>query len=418
MEDKNRTVLNTQKLFKIVGAFVSVLLIVFEVIICVQYVSSTTTPDWIPKNGAIAVLVCCFVILDALCLIDLYAIKTLNARIVVYVVDFVIVLFICTLTSSPYLSAMYCVILSLFYLNVEDWRTKIIVFAVSCFLFIITLIIGWFLCHLSAVTEAEILEIVSDSVTGIIIIIVHFLVTNFLLAFYRNNLRLTAALKEADESKAELKEAYDKLSETAAIEERNRIARDIHDNAGHSMTAVIMQTEAAKLLIDGSPEEAKAKIISANIQAKNALEQMRESVHLLAGRVSAGTVKEEFEEIIAQTMDGTDVKIRYDVDEIELDGERRRFVLNSFKELLANGMRHGHATAFYVEFGEEEDCVYLTVSDNGCGLPEDFKEGFGLKGIREKAASLGGTIEYDSESGDGCEIKITVKAPSKEDKDD
>ena len=415
---ENKTQINTRKLFKIVGALISVLLIVFEVIICVQYFSSTTTPDWIPQNGAIALLVSCFVVLDTLCVIDAYVIKTLNARIVVYVIDFVILLFICTLTSSPYLSALYCVILSELYMNVEELRTKIIVFAVSCFMFILTLVVGWFLRHLSAVTELEILEIVSDSVTGIIVLVVHFLVANFLLAFYRNNLRLMAALKEADESKAELKEAYDRLSETAAIEERNRIARDIHDNAGHSMTAVIMQTEAAKLLIDNSPEEAKAKIISANIQAKNALEQMRESVHLLAGRASVGTLKEEFEEIIAQTMDGTDVKIRYDLDEIELSDDIRRFILNSFKELLANGMRHGHATAFYVEFGGEGDKVYLTVSDNGYGLPEDFKEGFGLRGIREKAASFGGTIEYDSESGDGCEIKITVKASDKEDKDD
>lgn len=418
MENKNKTLINTRKLFKIVAAFISVLLIVFEVIICVQFVSSASIPAWIPKNWAIALLVSCFVILDALCLVDLYAIKTLTARIVVYVIDFVILLFICTLTSSPYLSALYCVILSELYLNVEDMRTKIIVFAVSCVMFVITLVIGWFLCHLSAVTEAEILEIVSGSVTGIIIIIVHFIVANFLLAFYRNNLRLTDALKEADDSKAELKEAYDKLSETAAIEERNRIARDIHDNAGHSMTAVIMQTEAAKLLIDSSPEEAKAKIISANIQAKNALEQMRESVHLLAGRTSTGTVKEEFEEIIAQTMDGTDVKIRYDLDDVELDDELRRFMLNSFKELLANGMRHGHATAFYVELGEENDGAYLTVSDNGCGLPEDFKEGFGLKGIREKATAYGGKIEYDSESGDGCEIKISVRLSAKEDTDD
>ena len=49
------------------------------------------------------------------------------------------------------------------------------------------------------------------------------------------------------------------------------------------------------------------------------------------------------------------------------------------------------------------------MSDNGSGLPADFKEGYGLRGIREKAAALGGGIVYESEPDDGCEIKITIE---------
>ncbi|MDE6373651.1 MAG: sensor histidine kinase, partial [Clostridia bacterium] len=254
-----------------------------------------------------------------------------------------------------------------------------------------------------------ILDMASASVVGIIILALPFAGAKFLIVFYRNNLKLTKALKEADESKKQLEEAYNQLSETAVFQERNRIARDIHDNAGHSMTAVIMQTEAAKLLIDRNPEEAKAKIIAANIQAKNALEQMRESVHLLAGRDTAMSLKEELEEILAQTMDGTGVKIRCDIGDVSLAGDRRRFIANSLKECLSNGMRHGGADAFYVEFSEDGGEVCLTVSDNGKGLPEDFKEGFGIRGVREKAAAFGGGIVFESESGDGCEIKITIK---------
>ena len=287
----------------------------------------------------------------------------------------------------------------------EDFRTKIVVFVVSCVAYAATYVLGSFINE----TGETLLNMAVAALVGIMIIALHFAVVNFLLAFYRNNLKLAKALKEADESKKELEEAYAELSETAVFKERNRIARDIHDNAGHSMTAVIMQTEAAKLLIDSNPDEAKSKIISANIQAKNALEQMRESVHLLAGRSEAVSLKEEIGEIIAQTMDGTDVKIRFDIADLELSGDRRRFVCNSLKECLSNGMRHGGASAFYVELAEAEDRVVLTVSDNGEGLPEDFKEGYGLRGIREKAAAFGGGIVYESESGDGCEIKISIE---------
>ncbi len=406
MEYKGKIISNPARFTRVLGVGVGVVLLVFEVIICAQYVSLKP----MPAVWKIVSLVGCSVALDVLCLVELYAIKTLKARIAVYCVDFVFLLFVCALTGSTYISALYCVILSQFYINIEDFKTKIVAFVLSCVMFIVTCVVGWFINQMREITYNEIFDMVSAWITGVIILAAHFGVVNFLIGFYRTNIKLTGALKEADESKKQLEEAYAQLSETAVFQERNRIARDIHDNAGHSITAVIMQTEAAKLLIDVNPEEAKAKVISANIQAKNALDQMRESVHLLAGRDSSCSIKEELEEILAQTMDGTGVKIRCALDDVQLAGVKRRFIANSLKECLANGMRHGGASAFYVELSSEAGVLCLTVSDNGCGLPDNFKEGFGLRGIREKAVNFGGGIVYESESGDGCEIKITINA--------
>lgn len=406
MEYKGKIISNPARFTRVLGVGVGVVLFVFEVIICAQYVSLKP----MPAVWKIVSLVGCSVALDVLCLVELYAIKTLKARIAVYCVDFVFLLFVCALTGSTYISALYCVILSQFYINIEDFKTKIVAFVLSCVMFIVTCVVGWVINQMREITYNEIFDMVSAWITGVIILAAHFGVVNFLIGFYRTNIKLTGALKEADESKKQLEEAYAQLSETAVFQERNRIARDIHDNAGHSITAVIMQTEAAKLLIDVNPEEAKAKVISANIQAKNALDQMRESVHLLAGRDSSCSLKEELEEILAQTMDGTGVKIRCALDDVQLAGVKRRFIANSLKECLANGMRHGGASAFYVELSSEAGVLSLTVSDNGCGLPDNFKEGFGLRGIREKAVNFGGGIVYESESGDGCEIKITINA--------
>ncbi len=403
-DDKEKHINYSPRFKQILCGVVGVILVIFEGIICTQFIGLNPRPDvW-----KIISLIGCIAVIDVLSVVELYFIKALKARIVVYCVDFVFLLFICALTGSSYLAALYCVILTSLYINVEDFRTKIIVFVSSCVSFVVTSIAGWFMNNGLAINFGELVDLIFACVVGLIIIAIHFAVVNFLLAFYRNDKKLTAALKEADESKKELEQAYAELSETVVFKERNRIARDIHDNAGHSMTAVIMQTEAAKLLIDSNPEEAKAKIISANIQAKNALEQMRDSVHLLAGRNEAVSLKDEIEEIIAQTMDGTDIKIRYDIAEIQLSGDRRRFIANSLKECLSNGMRHGGAGAFYVELSENGGKAVLTVSDNGSGLPADFKEGYGLRGIREKAISFGGGIVFESEQGDGCEIKITI----------
>ncbi len=409
MEEKRKFFNDAKKFGRVVHACVLALLVIFTIVVFVQFVSYRPRPS----VALIIALAVCLAMLIILCAVEMYAVKTMTGRIVIYVFDFLLLLAICSITGSAYLSALYCVILTEIYINVDVFRTKIIIFAVSCGGFIVTCVLGWLIGHMWKLTPDEIVNLISDGLVGAIIFAVHFAVANFLLEFYHTNLKLTAALKETDERKAELETVYKELSETAVFQERNRIARDIHDNAGHSMTAVIMQTEAAKLLIDSNPEEAKAKIVSANMQAKNALEQMRESVHLLAGRNAARSLKQELEETLAQTMDGTDINIRSDIADIELPWDRRHFVANSLKECLSNGIRHGGATAFYVELSQDGDFAKLTVSDNGCGLPADFKEGFGIRGLREKAAAYGGRMVVESEQDDGCEITIVIKINEK-----
>lgn len=410
MDNKFKPYFDPKKLPVYVGTIVSIVLVALDVVIITQFVNLKP-----PLGNLIALIVCC-VLISILCFADLYWVKNIKARITLYCIDFALLLVICTLSGNSYLSALYCVILSQFYVNIDGFKPKLAVFITSCVTFVVSFVIGWVMNHIGAPIYDSALEILSGCLWGISIISVHFFVALFLIHYYRTTVRLTEALAEADKSKTELKEAYEQLAETAVFEERNRIARDIHDNAGHSMTAVIMQTEAAKLLIENNPEEAKARLISANMQAKNALEQMRESVHLLAGRGMSRSLKQEIEAVIAQTMDGTEVKIRSDIGDFELDGERSRFLTNSLKECIANGLRHGGATAFYIELKEEDGDVVLTVSDNGSGLPDDFKEGFGIKGIREKAQAFGGTIYCESESGDGVEMTVRIPAVNKENK--
>lgn len=395
---------------RMVGAIAGVTLIVIEVLICMQY-ARLNHELWM-----FVVLSVCMVILDGLCAAEFFVVKRFSRHVAVYVADFVLLLVICTFSGSAYLSALYCVILTQLYITVDDFKAKSVAFGVSCVMFVATNFLGLIINYAPRISYDNLVSVISGCVAGLIVLAVHFAVVNVLITLYRTNAKLREALKEAEDSKVKLEEAYKQLSETAVFEERNRIARDIHDNAGHSMTAVIMQTEAAKLLIDTNPEDAKVKIIAANIQAKNALEQMRDSVHLLAGRGESRTIKEEIEEIIAQTIDGTDVKIRSSVADISLPYDRRRFINNSLKECLSNGIRHGGATAFYVEFRGEEDGVVLSVSDNGSGLPEDFKEGFGIRGMREKAAAFGGGIVYESERGEGVEITLKIPVSGKENK--
>lgn len=405
MDNKFEFNINEKNFVKTIKLILIGILMLIEILVGMQfaerYVSGGSTWE-------LALFVISCTLLFAVVVIDSFVIMRVWVRFVIFGTECLFLLCICAITANPYLYLLYCVVLTQFYISINDLKTNMILFGVSLGLFIISFICSWVVVNRGASFFKSFVQILGDIVFGVSIITVHAAVTNFILKFYANNRQLRQALKDADESKAQLKDVYEQLSRTAVFEERNRIAKDIHDNAGHSITTVIMQTEAAKLLMDDNPEEAKNRIISANIQAKNALEQMRESVHLFAGRANTRTLKEEIEEVIAQTIDGTELKIRCDIDDVSVGVESFRFIINSTKESIANGLRHGKATAFYIELKKSLSGLSLLISDNGTGVDGDVKEGFGLKGMREKAEALGGKCEFSGEKGEGFEVSVTL----------
>jgi signal transduction histidine kinase len=413
MKGKILDKIQQEKLVWYINLFVVFAIILFECIIIAQYSSLASLETRIPQL-IVVVVMSFFLVISAI--LTAFVFKNIKIRIVLFTLDIVFLLGISSITGNTYLPTLYCLILTQVYVFSEKFRYTFIMFATACVMFEASFVIGWVVAHRGANNYETTVEILSGSLNGLLLLCFHFLIINFSLMSYRNNKRLTEALKEVEKSRDELSEAYKKLEETAIFEERNRIAKDIHDNAGHSMTTVIMQTEAAKRLFDTNPEEAKNSIISANIQARNALEQMRESVHLLAGRQNDRTLHEELEEIIAQTMDGTNLKVRYDLCDIVLSEDKSRFLCNSLKECLANGIRHGKATAFYVEMKEQQAMLSLLISDNGTGLEGPLKEGFGLRLMREKAEKFGGSLSITSESEEGCEVVIALPVEKEEKK--
>ena len=256
----------------------------------------------------------------------------------------------------------------------------------------------------------NVISLVSSMFNDLILIVLHFLVLNFTIQIYRKNVEADKTLTELHEANEKLQAANRELQEITMLEERQRIAKDIHDTAGHSITTVIMQTEAAKLVIDTDPEEAKRKISAANLQAKHALDELRESVHLLSGTQAQPTLKAQLMEIVHDSTDGTGVAIRADIAELSLCDAKRRFLVNSLREGISNGLRHGNATAFYFECKEVGGrVVEFLLSDNGTGMEiAALKEGFGLFGMHKRAESLGGQVWFDTEPGEGFEIHITL----------
>lgn len=350
----------------------------------------------------LALLVASFV-LDVCDAVRLFWTKKPVVRAICFILEMIASVTMISVTGSTNLVFLYILILTGFYITSKKPINSMLVFALSIPVYLISY---WLTMSLwSDGVEITSALVISESVWALVALVAHFFFVNFALGFYRQYLKLDSALNELDRSRSELQKAYDSLAEATALEERQRIAKEIHDTAGHSITTVIMQTEAARLVIDKNPEDAKMKLLAANLQAKNALEELRESVHLLSGNTVKGTLRAEIEKIIEESTYGTGITIRYEVDDVVVSPAKDRFLCNTLKECISNGIRHGKATAFWVELKKENGMVKLLVSDNGAGVDlTKLRKGFGLSSMTESAERLGGTIEVASEIDDGLEI--------------
>lgn len=341
--------------------------------------------------------------------IKMWAVKAYSGKIACYVFDVILLMTLTAFSDGVLISTLYMIILSEFYLNQPKLTNNVIMAVVSVVMFLTMFALSGVFRGSDVVVDS----LIASAVNDLILLALHFFIINFTAQIARKNKELRNAFEELNKSNEKLRIAYQELQEITALEERQRIAKDIHDTAGHSITTVIMQTEAAKLVVDTDAEEAKRRIAAANLQAKHALEELRESVHLLSGVRDGLTLKGQLENIIHDTTDGTGIAVRSDIDEITLCDAKSRFICNTLKEGISNGLRHGGANAFWFELKQEGNLVKFLLSDNGSGQDiASLKEGFGLTGMHARAESLGGTVWFETEEGEGFEIHLTLPTDS------
>ncbi|MBO5046192.1 MAG: sensor histidine kinase [Clostridia bacterium] len=349
--------------------------------------------------------------------LKIWGFKSYQPKIACYVIDVLVLLILTFFSDGALISTLYVIILSEFYLNQKKLSVSLAMFICNLVLFLVIFAVSGALHR----EYLDVVKLVTDAFNDLMILTMHFLVFNFSLHIYRRNREITKKSRELNESNEKLQIAYAELQEVTALEERQRIAKEIHDTAGHSITTVIMQTEAAKLLVESDPIEAKRRISAANLQAKHALEELRESVHLLSGMGEMHTLSSDLKSIIHDSTDGTDITIRSEIDEVTLCDSKSRFICNTLKEGISNGLRHGGATAFWFELKVKDGRVEFFLSDNGSGADiSKLAEGFGLKGMRARAESLGGSVYFDAEEDEGFEIHLTLPLDNvhKEEKQD
>lgn len=338
--------------------------------------------------------------------LQLFAVKDGKGKTAFFITDAVAAALFLFFAGGSYAILVYVLVLTQFYIELTRPKQAFTLLLVSTLFYMSC--IGLQTWMNSGEILIDIIQLIEISYGSILTLVTHFVIVQIALAFYRQYFKLKKTLTELNESKIELEKAYAELEEVTALKERQRIAKDIHDTAGHSMTTVIMQTESAKRIIDSNPEEAKGKIVAANLQAKHALEELRNSVHLLSGIQENMTLKSALLAIIHESMDGTGVIIRSELEDVSVGEKKYRFLCNALREGISNGIRHGGATAFWFELKCVDNKLRFLLSDNGKGSDGEVEMGFGLRMMQERACMLGGALTIVTGLEEGFEFRLEL----------
>ncbi len=227
-----------------------------------------------------------------------------------------------------------------------------------------------------------------------------------LLAFYTLKKQMITSIK-LESALRTVKEQSEKLKSLAVVEERNRIAAEMHDTVGHTLTAAVLALEAAEGLV--SDPLAAQKLHQGKEQVRRGLSELRASVKV----VRAGN-ETNFADAISQLLQvirtdtGLDIHIIME-SEISLPPLQAGILLSVVKECATNAIKHGRATGADILIGEHNGQLRFAFTDNGIGT-DTIKPGSGLSIMQERIQSLGGTLEIESARGEGFTISLIIPA--------
>jgi signal transduction histidine kinase len=224
------------------------------------------------------------------------------------------------------------------------------------------------------------------------------------------------ALAERDETRRAMD---DTLQEQAAMGERARIARDLHDVVAHHVSAIAVQAETAKLTTEGLPDQGRAHFETIGETARDALAEMRRLLGVLREDANGEAERDpqpglaRLNELVdtARTA-GTPVRLTLEGRVAPLPAGVDLCAYRILQEALTNARRHAPGAAVDVELDYREGSLLLRVRDHGPGPTTSGLDGHGLLGMRERAIMVGGTLTVGPADGGGfvVEAELPIQA--------
>jgi two-component system, NarL family, sensor histidine kinase DesK len=203
---------------------------------------------------------------------------------------------------------------------------------------------------------------------------------------------------------SELETAKDRISELIIHEERQRIARDLHDTLGQKLSMIGLKSDLAAKLIEKNPQQAISEIKDIRQTASSALKEVRE----LVADMRAVRIEEELLRV-EQILKAAEIEFKLvgDPKVIQMPVLYENVVSMCLKEAITNVVKHSRATICTVTISQNENELSLSIKDNGIGMERKFSPtGSGLKGMQERIEFINGTVEL--KKGQGTELIVHI----------
>jgi two-component system sensor histidine kinase DesK len=202
-----------------------------------------------------------------------------------------------------------------------------------------------------------------------------------------------------------LRKANEEIEHLAKVAERERIARDLHDVLGHTLSVIILKSELAGKLIDHDPERAKAEIADVEQTSRAALADVRSTIR----GYRAHSLEAELKHAKA-TLETAGVIVESQSEEVRLTPAQESVVALVVREAVTNVVRHARARNCHLRLIPVNGNCRIEIHDDGRG--GGAVEGNGLRGMRERIEALGGTLQRENSGGTrlNIEFPLTPKA--------
>lgn len=210
--------------------------------------------------------------------------------------------------------------------------------------------------------------------------------------------------KEAGD--ARLRMAQEEVERLAKLAERERIARDMHDLLGHTLSVVVLKSELAQKLMSRDPARALQEIAEIERISRQGLAEVRETI---TGYRSSGLAAEI--EHVRDTLSAAGIDTTIDAGAVSLAPAQESALSLALREAATNVIRHSAATKCHIKLYAQDGSALMEVQDDGRGGDAPF--GNGLSGMRERVVALGGVLSRESIGGTRLSIRLPLEADSR-----
>jgi two-component system sensor histidine kinase DesK len=231
-----------------------------------------------------------------------------------------------------------------------------------------------------------------------------FYMASIVISALIGSLTIQARAKEAGD--ARLRMAQDEVERLAKLAERERIARDLHDLLGHTLSVVVLKSELAQKLMSRDPARAMQEIAEVERISRQGLADVREAI---TGYRSSGLAAEI--EHVRETLTAAGIETTIEALPVALAPAQETALSLALREAATNVIRHAAAKTCHIKFYAQDGSALMEVQDDGKGGEAPF--GHGLTGMRERIHALGGALQRETERGTRLLIRLPLKAGSR-----